>query len=310
MPSDLQPADRYVTVGGLRLHYLDYGSPNAPPLLMLHGLSGHAHTFDLAAPHLVDRYHVLSLDVRGRGESDWAPDGDYSFPGYLADVTGLSEALGFRRIALVGTSMGGLITLMLAATRPDLVERAVINDIGPEIDPRGLKRIQAYVAGAPAAFPDEAALLAWFRENYPEMLGGLADDQLRAWALYSVKPLPGGGFGWRMDPAIRAAQRPDPGAPPPPPLDLWGLVPAIRCPVLLIRGERSDILPREVAERFVASVPDGRLAVVPGLGHAPTLTEPAAIAALRSFLTGAAAADEQPASSRPGGERSSRGLSF
>ena len=266
MVSGIHASDHYVTVNRLRLHYLDYGNPGAPPLLMLHGLSGHAHTFDLVAPHLIDRYHVLSLDVRGRGESDWAPDGDYTLPTYVADVVELCRALGFPRITLIGTSMGGLITLMLAATQPDLVERAVINDIGPETDPRGLKRIQAYVATAPQSFPDEASLLAWFRENYPEMLGGLSDEHLRAWALHSVRPLPEGGFGWKMDPAIRAEQRRTPDTPPSAAPDLWRLVPGIRC--------------------FVASLPDARLVTVPGIGHAPTLTEPEAVEALRAFLPG------------------------
>jgi esterase len=298
MPDGVRPTDHFVTVNGLRLHYLDYGHSAGPPLLLLHGLSGHAHTFDAVAPHLVDRYHVLSLDVRGRGDSDWAPDGDYGFPAYVADVAGLCAVLGFGRVTLVGTSMGGLIILLLAASRPDLVERAVINDIGPEIDPRGLERIRAYLVDAPATFPDEASLLAWFRANYPEMLGGLDDDRLRAWAMHSVRPLPEGGFGWKMDPAIRRLQRPGPEAPPPPPMDLWALVPAIRCPVLLIRGERSDVLAQEVAERFVRELAHGRLVVVPGLGHAPTLTEPAAVAALRAFLTGASS--EQPPSSGTG----------
>ena len=110
--------DRYATVNGLRLHYLDYGNAEAPPLLMLHGLSGHAHTFDMVGPQLTDRYHVLSLDVRGRGESAWAPDGDYTYPSYVNDVAGLCTELDFPKITMVGTSMGGLITFMLAATRP------------------------------------------------------------------------------------------------------------------------------------------------------------------------------------------------
>jgi pimeloyl-ACP methyl ester carboxylesterase len=281
----VSPSDHFVVANGIRLHYLDYGNRAAPPLLLLHGLSGHAHTFDMVAPHLSDRYHVLSLDVRGRGESDWAPNGDYTFPAYLTDVADLCRVLEMPRVTLAGTSMGGLITFMLAATRPDLVERAVINDIGPEIDPRGLARIQEYIGNAPASFPDEASLLVWFRDNYPEMLGGLSDAQLRAWAGYSVRPLPEGGFGWRMDPAVRTATRPDPDAPPAPTPDLWALVPAIRCPVLVLRGALSDILAPDVAERFAATLPDGRLAVIPGVGHAPTLTEPEAVAALRAFLT-------------------------
>ena len=286
MTAIIPAQDRHVSVNGLRLHYLDYGNPHAPPLLFLHGLSVHAHTFDLVAPQVADRYHALSLDVRGRGESDWAPDGDYTFPTYLADVGGLCQALGIRRITLVGTSMGGLIAMMLAATRPDLVERAVINDIGPEIDPRGLARIQSYVNAAPESFPDEATLLVWFRENYPEMLSGLSEDELRAWAGYSVKPGPAGGYVWRMDPAIRRQSRPDPEAPPPPPVDLWAIVPMIKCPVLLVRGAISDVLAPDVADRFVREVADGRLVTVPGLGHAPTLTEPEAVAALPEFLPG------------------------
>ena len=277
--------DRYATVNGLRLHYLDYGNLQAPPLLMLHGLSGHAHTFDMVAPQLADRYHVLSLDVRGRGESDWAPDGDYTYPSYINDVAGLCAALGFPTITLVGTSMGGLITFMTAATRPELVERAVVNDIGPEIDPRGLQRIVAYVSEAPESFADEATLLSWFRANYPEMLGGLSEEQLRAWAGYSVKPGPEGGYVWRMDPAIRRQLLPQPDAPPPA-IDLWPLVPAITCPVLVLRGENSDVLAADVAERFVRELADGRLVTVPSLGHAPTLTEPEAVQALRSFLAG------------------------
>ena len=278
--------DRYATVNGLRLHYLDYGNPQALPLLMLHGLSGHAHTFDMVAPQLADRYHVLSLDVRGRGESDWAPGGDYTYPTYVNDIAALCAELGIPRITLVGTSMGGLITFMLAAMRPDLVERAVINDIGPEIDPRGLQRILAYVTTAPESFADEATLLSWFRENYPEMLGGLSEEQLRAWAGYSVRPGPAGGYVWRMDPAIRRQLLPQPDAPPPPPIDLWPLVPAIRCPVLVLRGEKSDVLAADVAERFVRELADGRLVTVPGIGHAPTLTEPEAVQALRAFLGG------------------------
>jgi esterase len=280
--------DRFVEVNGLRLHYLDYGNPGAPPLIMLHGLAGHAHTFDLIAPRLVDRYHVLSLDIRGRGESDWAPGGDYSFAAYLSDVTEMLVALDLERVSLIGTSMGGLITMMLAAHRPDLVERAVINDIGPEIDPRGLERIRAYVGNAPERFPDETSLVTWFRENYPEMLGHLNDDDLRAWAMHSVKLGQAGGYVWRMDPAIRRAQQPGRvDAPPQPVPDLWSLALEIRCPVLLLRGETSDILSPDVAERFVAALPDARLVVVPGVGHAPTLSEPEAVAALQSFLPGA-----------------------
>lgn len=272
--------DRFVTVNGLRLHYLDYGGEGRPVLLFLHGLSGHAHTFDMVAPHFVDRYHTLSIDVRGRGESAWSSEGDYRMSAYTSDLGGLQDALGVERISLVGTSMGGAITMTYAGTRPERVERAVLNDIGPEIDPRGLQRIIGYVGGAPESFATMDEATAWFRENYPEMLHRLSDEQLRRWAGYSLREQ-NGRLAWRMDPAIRRMQAPDAAQ-----VEPWQALRGIRCPLLVLRGKNSDILSEATAKKMVESVPDGRLVEVPGVGHAPTLTEPEAVEALDEFLRG------------------------
>ena len=135
--------DRFIRVGDLNLHYLEWGTTGNPPVIMVHGLSGNAHGFDDLAPHFVAKYHVFSVDVRGRGNSDWAEDGDYSNEAYVSDLEGFRAALGLERFSLVGTSMGGRISLSYSGTYPDRVERAVINDIGPEVDPRGGERISA-----------------------------------------------------------------------------------------------------------------------------------------------------------------------
>lgn len=118
-----QATDRFVKVGDLNLHYLEWGDATAPPVIMIHGLTGNAHAFDLLAPHFARRYRVISVDVRGRGDSDWAADGDYSNDAYVADLEGLRQALGFERFSLVGTSMGGRISLTYAGTFPERVER-------------------------------------------------------------------------------------------------------------------------------------------------------------------------------------------
>ena len=148
----IKAADRFVKVGDLDLHYLEWGDVGAPPVVMVHGLTGNAHAFDNLAPHFASRYHVISVDVRGRGDSGWAEDGDYSNDAYVADLEGLRQALGLERLSLVGTSMGGRISLTYAGTYPDRVERTVLNDIGPEVDPRGGSRIATGIHDAVTTF--------------------------------------------------------------------------------------------------------------------------------------------------------------
>ena len=157
--------DQFVRVGDLNLHYLEWGEAGAPPVIMVHGLSGNAHNFDNLAPHLASRYHVISVDVRGRGESDWPADANYSNDAYIADLEGLRQALGFARMSLVGTSLGGRISMTYAGTYPDRVERAVLNDIGPDIDPRGGARIANTTRDAVTIFATMEEVIAWHCEQ-------------------------------------------------------------------------------------------------------------------------------------------------
>lgn len=272
-----QGVDRFVRVGELNLHCLEWGLSNRPTVIMIHGLTGNAHNFDRLAPYFLPQYHVLSIDVRGRGDSDWAQDGAYTTEAYVRDLEGLRAALGLQRLSLIGTSMGGRISLAYAAAYPQWVERAVINDIGPEIDPRGVQRIFRYVSQAPQYFQTLAEVIAWYRQHYP-MLDRMSDEELGHDVSYSLKPHPAGGLTWKMDPAVRQSlYRPVSE-------DAWAWVKEISAPLLLIRGAESDVLPPQVAQRMVQEAKDCRLVEVPGVGHVPLLTEPVALDAIKEFF--------------------------
>ncbi len=269
--------DRNVQVGDLNIHYLEWGEATAPPVIMVHGLSGNAHAFDNLAPHFLPKYHVVSVDVRGRGGSDWAKDADYSNDAYVADLEVFRQALGFERFSLVGTSMGGRISMTYAGTYPDRVERAVLNDIGPDIDPRGGDRIAAGTRDAVTSFATMDEVLAWHRDQRPAF-GLLSEEEQLATAGHAVKPQPGGGYTWKMDPAVRSnPRRPDPET-------SWKLAKNIPCPVLLVRGGISDLLSPETSQRMVREMQDCRFVEVPGVGHAPTLMEPEAFNAIKELF--------------------------
>lgn len=271
---------------GLRLHARDYPAAPGParlPVLCLHGLTRNAKDFGALAPWLAARARrVLAIDVRGRGLSDWDPAADYRLPTYADDVARLMAALGIGRALFVGTSMGGLITIALAASRPDLVAGAVINDVGPALGEAGLKRIASYVGRAPAiANWDDA--IAYVRWQNAHALPHYRDADWRAMArrLFREKD---GAVVPDYDPAIA---RPFGDAPVM--LDPWegwrALVDAR--PVLVLRGAISDLLTPETAHAMVEGHARAVLRKVPDVGHAPMLDEPESLAALDAFFAGA-----------------------
>ncbi|HXW84850.1 MAG TPA: alpha/beta hydrolase [Candidatus Binataceae bacterium] len=273
-------SDKFVRVGALNLHYLDHGTEGRPPLVCIHGLTSNAHHFDGLAPHLSARYHVRAFDVRGRGDSDWGPPTEYLTQNYVNDLLGALDALGIGKVTLIGTSMGGIISMSFAGGWPDRVEKLVLNDIGPEVDPAGGQRIQSYVAAAPDRFPDLGAVVAYYRENYPPMRR-LSDAQVREFVASSVKPAADGrGLAWKMDPAVRGRRGPSQQR-----LDLWVPFARITCPILVVRGHDSDILSVRTAEQMRTTHKDLRVVEIPGVGHAPSLTEPESLATIRAFLS-------------------------
>jgi pimeloyl-ACP methyl ester carboxylesterase len=270
----------FVTANGMKLHYLDYGGSPKPPLICIHGLTGNAHNFDWLAPHLTQRRHAMSIDVRGRGESAWGPSADYTAQTYVSDLAAMLDALKLDRVSLIGTSMGGIISMMFAGGYPERVERLVLNDIGPEIDPAGLGRINEYVANAPSEFSDMAEVVAYYRRIYPPV-AAIPDEQVLEWVRWSVKPAEGGRLRWKMDPAIR---RPPRGGSAARQIDLWTPYARIQAPVLIVRGAQSDVLSSATAARMRNVLPNAMLVEVPGVGHAPSLVEPAALSAIKGFF--------------------------
>jgi len=270
----------FVQANNLQLHYLDFGNRGAPPIICIHGLSGNAHHFDGLAPRLAGRYHVLSLDIRGRGESAWGAAGDYNPVTYVADLNAFINVLGLGRVSLIGTSMGGGIAMIFAGGYPDRVERLVLNDIGPEIDPVGLKRITDYFTEAPTEFADMAEVAAYYRANYP-FLTNVPEPALLEFVKWAVKFTPDGRLTWKLDPAVRNIPRTGAAARP---IDMWVPYARIQAKILVIRGAESDILAAATADRMRMVLPGTQTVEVPGTGHAPTLNEPAAVTAIMQFF--------------------------
>jgi esterase len=277
MTTETQVQDRTVTLNGLRFHYRDWGNEGAQPLLLLHGYTSHARSWDTTARALRDRYRVLALDQRGHGETEWAQD--YQPERMVEDIDAFQRALDLRRFALLGLSMGGRNAYGYAAQFPAEVERLVIVDIGPEIVAAGSDRIRGGVL-APDTFDDPEEAVRRARAANPRP----PDAELRHRTLNNLIRRDDGRWTWRYDVALRAPDRP---LPRPNPDAAWALLPRIACPTLLVRGAESDILSRETAERMVQEIPDCRLVEVPDAGHSIPLDNPTGfLAAIDPFLPG------------------------
>ena len=171
MTTQVQPRDMTVNANGINLHYLDWGNVDAPPLVLLHGLRGHAHSWDDVSAALCQDYHVLALDQRGRGDTDWAPGGDYSGAAFVADLVGFSDALGLDTFTLIGHSMGGRNSLAFAGRHAARLQKLVIVDIGPTVDPRGGQRITRELQEVPEEFDSLEAVFRVHEPAEPLFLG-------------------------------------------------------------------------------------------------------------------------------------------
>jgi pimeloyl-ACP methyl ester carboxylesterase len=248
---------------GLRFHYLDWGG-DGPPLVMLHGFTGHAHTWDHTARALADQYRVLALDQRGHGDTAWAPG--YGSRPMVGDLLAFLDALGLERVTLMGLSMGGNVAYLFAAAHPERIERLIIVDIGPEVAPSGGARIAAGLAG-PDVFDSEDEAVAQARAANPRP----TDESLRHRVAHNLRPLPDGRFTFKWDKAMRdgTATRDDHTVE-----ERWEAWRSLRGPLLLVRGGESDILTAEFASRMVAENPAATCVVVPDSGHSITMDRP------------------------------------
>jgi pimeloyl-ACP methyl ester carboxylesterase len=265
----LRPADRYVTVNGLRLHCLDWGG-DGPPLLLLHGFTGHAHAWDTLAIALQPHFHVYALDQRGHGESD--PAEVYNPVVALDDIGGVLTALGLTTLDVIGLSMGGRNAMYLASKRPEVVRRLVVVDIGPEISKKTTQ--------APPG-PPEPETWDSIEQAAQHLLRGNAYPGIHYYrwvASSSLKARPDGRLVWQWHPSIKERRTVSD-------IDWWALLKTIAVPTLVLRGAESTVLDRDVAERMAATLPDGRFVEIPRAVHTLHEDNPdAVLAALRAFL--------------------------
>jgi pimeloyl-ACP methyl ester carboxylesterase len=273
---------RYLLAGAFHeLAYVAWGNPAADVVLCVHGLTRNGRDFDPLARALADRFHVICPDLPGRGASDWLPDPAlYQPASYVAALSHLLAAIG-RPVAWVGTSLGGICGMVVAAAAGQPITRLVLNDIGPFIPAASLRRIRDYLPGAEAPrFADMAAIEQHLRRVHAPF-GPLSDDQWAFLAGISARAAPGEGFVLHYDPAIAEPMR---GAEPDD-IDLWTPWERIRVPVLVVRGAESDLLLSETLARMAET--GAETFVVPGTGHAPALMDREQIAAVRAFLVSA-----------------------
>jgi pimeloyl-ACP methyl ester carboxylesterase len=262
-----------------RMTYYDWGDvANPRVVLCVHGLTRNGRDFDTLARALALQFRVVCPDVAGRGLSQWlSHKQDYGYPIYLGDMAALIARTGAEQVDWVGTSMGGLIGMMLAAQPETPIRRLVVNDIGPFVPRAALERLALYVGKAPRfATLDEL-------ERYLRMVmlpyGALTDQQWHHLATHSSRQSDDGSFGMCYDPAIAAAF-----GGPLQDVALWPTWDTILCPTLVLRGKESDLLLRATAEEMTRRGPKAQLVEFAGIGHAPALMADDQIAVVREFL--------------------------
>jgi pimeloyl-ACP methyl ester carboxylesterase len=263
-----------------RLAYYEWGRLDAPrTLVCVHGLTRNARDFDVLAAALAQTdYRVVCLDVAGRGQSDWLHDPTlYNYPQYLADIAVLLARLDVTEVDWLGTSMGGLLGICLAALPQTPIKKLILNDVGPFMDMAAIGRIAHYIAQVPQ-LPDYAAALDYIRMLYRQT-GPCSEADYAAMTAASVCQQPDGSYRLRHDPAIAVNF-----ATIQTPIELWPLYDQITCPTLVLRGERSDVLTAATATAMTERGPRATLCTIPNIGHYPALMDAAQIKIVQDFL--------------------------
>jgi pimeloyl-ACP methyl ester carboxylesterase len=260
--------------------YTAWGDGETPGnVVCVHGLTRSGRDFDALAAVLARSRRVVCPDVVGRGRSDWLADpGQYQTAQYVSDMACLIARMDVGWVDWVGTSMGGMIGMALAAQHGTPIRRLVLNDVGPFLPKAALERIGDYVGKAPR-FADIGELEGYLRTVHAPF-GPLTDDQWRHLATHSARP-DGDGLALAYDPGIAVPFSPEEGLSD---VDLWAVWDAIRCPVLVLRGESSDLLSAETAAGMAARGPKARIVEIAGCGHAPALMDEEQIAIIDDWL--------------------------
>lgn len=270
---------------GLKLHYRDYAGPKGGaklPVMCLHGLTRNARDFALLADEIAQTRRVIVPEMRGRGRSEYAKDtATYNPLTYIADVQALLAEQSIERLVSIGTSMGGLMTMLMGAQNASLFEAVVLNDIGPEIDPEGLSRIAGYV-GQGGSFPTWMHAARALQSVHSAAFPDYTIDQWLEMAKRTLIVTQNGRLSYDYDMGIADPFKEADGAAPP---DLWPAFDALKdVPMVLIRGELSDLLTADTAAQMASRNADCSIATVPRVGHAPMLDEADSLSAIMDLL--------------------------
>ena len=282
----MTPSSHYLRCEGREIHYMEWGAQHRDVVIAWHGLARTGRDMDDLAAHLSTRYRVICPDTIGRGLSEWSPDParEYCLEFYVRLARSLLDQLGLERVQWVGTSMGGAIGLVAAATSlRGRITRLILNDNGPQLAATAIQRIRSY-AGHPAAFATVGELEQYFRTVY-KPYGFLTDAQWRRLTETSTRRLPDGRVTPHYDPAMvqQFESHPDD-------YQRWTEWDSLDIPVLCLRGESSDLLLAETADAMRQRGPRAVVATIAGCGHAPALNVPDQLALVERFLGPAAEA--------------------
>lgn len=273
----------WVSEDGLKLHYRDYpGREDRPPILCMPGLTRNARDFEDLAVRLSPEWRVIAVSFRGRGKSEYAKDPmSYIPPTYVRDVQALLDELALPKVIAFGTSLGGIVTMLLAAAAPGRIAGALLNDVGPEIEPAGLGRIRGYV-GKSNTWPTWMHAARAVADANSEVYPGYEIEDWLAMAKRIYRLNSSGRIVLDYDMKIAEPFR-VPGNEAGP--DMWHALEQLKTvPVLILRGQRSDVLGVATADRMVKALDHAELVTVPGVGHTPTLGEPDAVSAIDRLL--------------------------
>lgn len=283
MDTIMTTTEGWVHHDNLRLRYVEWGRPDAPVIIMLHGLRSYAHTWEPVALPLADRWRVIALDQRGRGESDWDPGHNYFAQAYVGDIEALVRQLGLGRFVLIGHSMGGANAFIYAARHPDNVMGMVIEDMGPgaSLGSDGAARIKRELLATPSSFASWDAATAFWRRQRPN----ISEQALLSRVRFSLHESVDGAIVWKHDAQGIASARLNATAEQL--VDLWPHVEAVRAPTLVLRGENSDFLSAQTARAMTDRNPLISCVDIPGASHyVHDDNLPAFMSALHPFLDG------------------------
>lgn len=250
------PLDHFITVNGLWLHYLERGTADKPTLILIHGIERHAHLFDHVAPEFIRDYRVIAYSMRGHGDSDWSPDAAYLVEDHVKDLEGLIQHLELKRVTLWGNSTGGRVAQVYAGLHPDMVERVISEDVGPERPQSISDNFARRVAREANGWASEAELVKDIMQRAPRTPEAI----IRNFAQFGIKRRHDGRLIWKRDPNLVKGFVET---------ELWQYVSKITAPIIYVLGGASPIVPPETQQKLRTTLPNAEVVVMPGLGHYP-----------------------------------------